>query len=103
MASNINSFIKPSAWWTSTLYTATWKEIISSILVSNTSTATTFTIRYVPSWQSTWDTYAFPKWASIAANDEVDFIRPITLSLWDTIQVSSVSGNVTFALFWQRL
>ena len=101
MATNISAFVKPTAWATSTLYTATGREIITCVLVSNTSTASTFTIRYVPSGGSTWDTYAFPKGAAIVANDEVDFIRPITLNKWDTVQVSSVSGNVSFALFGQ--
>lgn len=102
MASNISWFVRPTAGGTSTLYTATGKDIITTILVSNTSTATTFSIRYIPSGQSVWDTYAFPKGAAILANDEIDFVRPITLSLWDTIQVSSASGNVSFGFTWQK-
>ena len=103
MATNISAYVKPAAWWTSTLYTATGKEIITSILVSNISTATTFSIWYVPLAWSADDTHAFPKTAAIVANDEVDFVRPILLSAWDTIQVSSVSWNVTFALFAQSM
>ena len=102
MATNISWFVKPGAGATSTLYTATGKEIVSTIMVSNTSTSTTFTIWLVPSGQSTWDTYAFPKGSAIEANNEIDFVRPLTLSLWDTIQVSSASGNVAFSFSWQK-
>lgn len=101
MATNISWYLKPAANTPWTLYTATGKEIITTIMVSNTSTATTFSIYYIPSWESLWDTYAFPKGANISANDEIDFTRAITLSAWDTVQVVSVSGNVTFALYGQ--
>ena len=103
MIKNISAYSRPWAWATTTLYTATGSEIIATILVSNVSIATTFSMWYVPNTESVWDLYAFPKWATIAANDEIDFTRPVTLNKWDTIQVSSVSGNVTFALFWQGM
>lgn len=99
---NVQAIVTPAATTNTTLYTADWTEVISSIIVSNQSTSTTYSIHIVPSWESVWDDYAFPKWATIDANDVHTFTLWITPLSWTFISVVSTSGDVNFALFGKK-
>lgn len=99
---NIQEIVKPSASTVTTLYTWTGSEIISTISVSNTwASSTVYSIYFVPSWESYWDTYAFPKWATILGNELITFTLWITPKSWTVIQVVSTSWDVTFMINWQ--
>lgn len=98
---NIQEIVTPAAATVTTLYTATGNEVISTIQVSNTSTSTTYSIYIVPSWESYWDDYAFPKWATIQANELISFTMWMTPKAWTVIRVVSTSGNVNFIIHWQ--
>lgn len=100
---NIQGIVSPASSTITTLYTATGQETISTIQVSNTaSTSTTYSIYIVPSGESYWDTFAFPKDSTILWNELITFTLWITPTLWTVIRVISTSGNVNFSIHWRE-
>lgn len=84
------------------IYTATGKEVISSIAVCNPSaSSTTYIIYIVPSGWSAGTTNKFCDTVTISWYDTHTFTLGITPASWTTFEVSSVSWSVNFFIRWQ--
>ncbi len=100
---NVRETATPSAWTTTTIYTASWWETITGINMCNTWwSSTTIWLYVVPIWWTAWSTNAIMSSVSLLSNESKIRMEWITPARWDIIQVKSTSGSVCFTLFGKK-
>jgi len=95
-----NARLKPIATTLSTLYTASDDCVVSSIVICNIGSASSFRVAVRPLGASIDDSHYIYYDLPLDANDTFIFTGGITLKSTDVLSVYSGSGNISFNLFF---